>query len=87
MNYLILDMKGIEGDITTVAFIQARPHDNPYQGTFVVEYRDGALGRQYKAGVDEVPVLENIFRSYLAQDGAWKEMAVWRDMSYQFDDL
>jgi hypothetical protein len=86
-NYLILDKVGIEGDETTVAFMQARPYDNPYQGTFVVEYRDGAAGRQYCAGVDEGAALENIFASYLAQDGAWKEMAVWRDMSYRFADL
>lgn len=65
-------------------YLQARPDT---EDTFRVEYRDWSIKRHYKRNTVPVDVVIALFHSYRRQDGAWRDMVVWQDISDCFDDL
>jgi hypothetical protein len=91
-DFLILEKQILEKQIPTLedinsSYMQARPHREPkYEGVFLIEVRDGVAGRHY-AGHLEAAFVPAVFESYLQDDDTWRELLVWRDISFCFEAL
>lgn len=86
-NFLIVERTDAESKGVSGSYLQTHPHKEPvYEGDFLVEYRDGLSGRHYKSYISAATVVE-LFTSYLDNDDRWRELAVWRDISHEFEDL
>jgi hypothetical protein len=87
-DYLILERADASSHGISASYLQTRPDRSPeYEGVFLVEFRDGVVGRHCESHVEAGAPLLALFASYLACDGAWREMTAWNDISHQFDDL
>lgn len=87
-DYLIINKLGEDCEQVIGSYMQSRPvRGHGYAGMFLVEYRDSKSARHYKSYVEAGAPLLAVFESYLKDDGLWRELAVWRDISFQFEDL
>lgn len=86
-NFLIVERTDAASRTVSISYLQTHPHSKPaYEGDFVIEYRDGVTGRHYKSYA-AANVVTEIFSSYLRDDDLWRQAALWRDISHQFEDL
>ncbi|BCM93993.1 hypothetical protein IAD21_05888 [Abditibacteriota bacterium] len=86
-DYVILEKKDEAPGALTESYLQARPTRHPrYEGVFLVEYRDGLVGRHF-GGHLEAEHVTDLFLNYRYGNPRWNETVVWRDISYRFEDL
>jgi len=86
-DYAILDRTDEASQGASISYMQGRPHRTPqYEGMFLIEHRDGVAGRHF-GGHIEADRVSAAFESYLKGDHAWRDMLVWRDITFKFDDL
>ncbi len=87
-DYLILNKNGKAFRGISQTYMQTRPQRKPeYEEMFLVEHRDGVAGRHYCGYIEAGAPVAALFISYRRDDDAWREMLVWRDISFKFDDL
>ena len=86
-DYLILARTDELSRGVSVSYLQTRPYRKPeFQGKFLIEFRDGVLGRHFYDYVESAE-LTALFESYFSADNQWRDMAQWQDISDCFEDL
>jgi hypothetical protein len=71
-----------ESSAEPCSYMQTRPERG--KDTFGIEYRDGEAKRHFWQGGVCICVVVVMFRSYHSQDGRWRKMGEWKDVSRHF---